>query len=949
MKRENLIPSAKFFSPRAVTVIALAGLLFSVLGRAETGVQVTTFKTHSRLVLRVDDNVGVEWSPKDKSFELVLKGTSLTDLGAPVGSEERWLAGFASIQDPRIESLSFKELSDGVKISGKWRFPTGKESLAAPKMESFHYRERAVSRFVVDFWVKKGPTAAEVDLERKKAERLGVLKNAEEKAKERAAKRAEIEKKRTELEDLGKFCRQPLDESKDVFLQMIPVHEKVVFNRWFPATTPDVNFPYYEPKTKDKDAQYVRLALDLYKQGKPGLVIRTLDFFDTEHPDSAFKTEMQFLRANTLIKLGHQDEADQILQELMTEQTTSPVALHSGMFLAGKLIQSGSYLASLESFLWLINHYPDHRLSWLFHLGAGESLYYLKQTDRALKEYEWVLENSPEAKGKSEAALRLGDLYMERFQYDQALASYYHGLARFKEQANEFPAIHLNRAEALYGLGQYDRASESFVEFLKKYPSYPQGWRAMYRLGEIHGRKKVAAATTAESRKWFSETINRFPFSPGATLSRIRLVPCEDHGGFNVDSASRFFKTEAAQFEGAGEIAMKRYRDYRGLAYVRTLIAFGKEDRAVSAAIQELQSSGNSEVRPVLSGLLAALFQKHILNLLAQGKKYEALSFYREKVTFVPKEEAGLGPEYLLKLSQAASDLELGKFATDLTQSYEKAKESQIKQATRTLASVEEKVLGLPPQKLSDSASDLEIRLKASEQSFTQAKALWMSNGAAEESKIRQHLDSVVEESLHSYEKEIILGIIEEKAGKFSAALKHASRAQILMPQSSDGKSSRDRRVDFWLAKLYAQVGDPKAAVEMYRSLESYASAKDQEKETGGARSEAAVIGLPPVPMADSLMLMEGELFEKMGNWGEAATAYSRIVEAGRGGNHAKYEYARALLKSGESQDRGKALATLEKIADAKNGDFWGKMAREALATEKRKDSSNGDAKEGTK
>jgi len=47
----------------------------------------------------------------------------------------------------------------------------------------------------------------------------------------------------------------------------------------------------------------------LYEQGKNALALRTLVFFDDEHPNSAFREEMTFLRANALIKLGMTEEA----------------------------------------------------------------------------------------------------------------------------------------------------------------------------------------------------------------------------------------------------------------------------------------------------------------------------------------------------------------------------------------------------------------------------------------------------------------------------------------------------------------------------------------------------------------------------------------------------------------------------------------------------------------
>jgi hypothetical protein len=67
---------------------------------------------------------------------------------------------------------------------------------------------------------------------------------------------------------------------------------------------------------------------------------------------------------------------------------------------------------------------------------------------------------------------------------------------------------------------------------------------------------------------------------------------------------------------------------------------------------------------------------------------------------------------------------------------------------------------------------------------------------------------------------------------------------------------------------------------------------------------------------------------------------YARALEDKVGGDQMSYQYARALLKSGQ---REKALAQFEKLATsserdpaaAKQNDFWKKLATETLADEK--------------
>jgi tetratricopeptide (TPR) repeat protein len=904
--------------PVRQTILALMAVAVSagqVFG-GDQAIEVKTFKTHSRLAFRIDEGVDVEKKNVKGGFEILLKGAGLADFGVPLGEEDLWKAKFRGLGDPRLDSIQFTEVPGGLRVSGKWVFPTGPKAPADAQMEWFDYREKTPPLYVVDFWVKKGPTVAEVQAARRQAERLDELGKAEAAARERKERKLASAKRESESSDVTSFCQKPLSGSSDVFLPLLPAHEKVDFSRWFSTTTPDSQFVYYEPKTKTRDAQYVRLALDLYRKGKPALVLRTLDLFEVEHPDSDFRHQMKFLRANAMIKLGLHQEAESILERLKISGKASPEALYSGMYLVGKRLREGSALAALENALWLMKHFAEHRLNWVFHLGAAESLYALKQTERAAKEYEWIVEHAQDPSAKAEAAFRIGDLYLDRFRHDQALAAYSRALSHFGEEARTFPSIHVNRAEALYGIEDYSRAKEAFNDFLEKFPAHPSGWRATMRLGEILGRDGAE-----DSRKWFYETINRYPFSPGATLSRLRLIPCGDHGGFNYESAERFFSDEATKFDGRGEVSLGLYREFRGLAHVRSLIAFGKQDSAVTVAISEMQATGRQEAREIFGQILSTLYQNRILALLNEGKKYEALAFYNEKSGLIPRVSTRDEPDYLLRLSHAASDLRLGKLALGLLTTYKQVVDRGA--FGRTVAGVD---LGV------------ERKLEESEIRFAEAKALWVDVGLAEEGKIREHLGAVVEESPFSFEREIILALLDDRAGKTKAALAHALKAQILRPTKVGSAVATDWQIEAWVADLQARAGDLGVALEMYRNVERILKLAGG-KEPKDSASVAVVLGVPLAPSLDGVLIAQAELLERLGRWGDVAANYSRAMEEGLGGSRSAYGYARALLKAGDPASRAKAISTLQKLINDKadpgaGPDFWKKLAAETLSGE---------------
>lgn len=889
-----------------------------------------SFSTHSRLMVRADSSVKVSYKEVPGGFELLFKNLNLFDVGAPLGAEKEWLKQFKPLEDSRVSRVELSQSKNGVIVHGTWKFPSGRLALASPKMERFEFRQADPGFYVLDFWVKPGPTAIEAKIAAKKARDREVLRQVDEESKRRKAKREEVERARAELEDVKPFCRKPLDSSRDVFLAYQPEQEPFEMTRWFPLVTPDRAYKYLEPTGDSKDAQYARLALSLYQQGKPALAIRTIDFLVDEFPKSVYRSEMRFLRANAMVKLGDEESALRILAQIVAGSGQSPTAMNSALYLAKRSMEKSQYLVALETFLWLSRHYPTHRNAWLFHFGAAECLKNLRQTDRAAAEYELVAAKAPDRRSQAEAVIRIGDLYMMRQQYDQALASYYQVNARYPEEAKEFASIRINRAEALYWLGQYERAEQEFRGFLASFPGNSTGWRATLRLGEIIGRRAGDEAR-AESRKWFHQTVNAFPFTPGAVLARARLLPCEDHAGFNYETATRFFEGEAKAYTGGDQVFMANYREFIGLARIRTMIGMGQYDDGVDAAIAMLKSNPKGEARNIAANTLRALLRRTVLDRLAKGEKYEALQFYKARQADVPKarDESDFAEvDYLLRLAQAASDLGFGELAGQLTASH--GEQMRKDAPARGIA-----------------AEDLDRNIERSVRAFTEAKALWVAEGMKNEPKIRELLAEVIEESEYSYEREVLYGLMAEKAGKLATARKHSLKAQLLMPKTgtADEQAIESARVDFWVAGLEGRVGDPRVAIETYKRL---AELKLPASGTGIRMDATAVLGLKQLPSRERVLMAQGDLLgDRLGRWGEAAATYQMAVDAGLGGNQAMYEFSRALGKSPRASDREKSRQALERLAESDQDDFWRRLARQALATESGKYQPKKKAKEG--
>jgi tetratricopeptide (TPR) repeat protein len=930
-------------------MLAWVGVPAYAVGPAETialsetnpqkAIQLVTFRSHSRLVLNVDEGVDPVWKTDRYGFELTLKGLLLSDLGAPLGLEEAWAREIEQeLKDPRLASLQLLERNGALVLRGRWNFPTGEDAPAEPAMERFDYRQKEPVRYVVDFWMKSGPTVAEARYARERALREAERRRAEIEADKRRQRRIASLRKRESVEDLTTFCREPLKEGTDVFLEFVPFHIVPEYTQWLPSTTPDSSYDYYLDGGTDvrsapgPDASFVRTALQLYKEGKFGLAVKTIEMFEADHPKSQFRPEMRFLRANALIKLGHEAQALPILRELVARQRASAVSLHAAMYLAGKHAKANETLQALESFLWLTTHYGSHRLNWVFHLGAAEQLFKMRQATRAAQEYQWIVDNAPEKRDQAYAAFRIGDLFVERKQYERALAAYFEALQKFPAEAEQDPGVYLNRAEVLYWIGDRQRATEGFRSFLERFANHPAAWRATYRLGELAGRV-ATPESQAESRKWFGETINRYPYSPGATLARLALLPCGDHGLMTLESARRFLDGDALKFDGANEVVMNRYPDFRAIQRIRALVTYDQFESAVEAALEELgRSEMRFEGRKFAQRVIRPAFRKALLANLDSGREYEALSFYRRhssQVMGVPAENDVTPTDYLLRLSRVAANLGMAEASRDISKAYEKIDSRRA--AERKLAQESDS----PKDPVAKELEEIERERKASEKSFAEARSLWIQEGSglkkkiAQEEKIRELLSQVSDETSFSYPKELLLGLLDDKAGRAASALSHAQKARLLVT-SEEHRQDVDR-LDAWIASLHAKAGDPRAAVDLYRQLEKRVAQAGEKRKPAG-EGVASALGVPPFPRLEDLIVAEGEVLASTGQWGEAAQAYARAVEAGLGGNRTKFEYARALTKTGSDEGKAKARKVLEEMAASKKDDFWRKLAAESLA-----------------
>jgi hypothetical protein len=355
---------------------------------------------------------------------------------------------------------------------------------------------------------------------------------------------------------------------------------------------------------------------------------------------------------------------------------------------------------------------------------------------------------------------------------------------------------------------------------------------------------------------------------------------------------------------------------------VRALVSLDHEDQAIQAVTERIPSAKDPRTKDVLVATARVALRQLVTRLMDEGHPYEALVVYKRYDWVVPASGDPSLFDFMLRLSREAADLGLGSFAEGLASKYASL-------GTTSAGAVPGRE---PATRDAESEQDIEDRLKEAEQAFSRAKALWVDRGVGAADDIRHLLDRVTEESPYSAEKQVLLGLMDEKAKQYREAVSHVAKAELLVPAADWVVRPR---LKYWMARLTAAAGDETTALKLYSDLQA---GPQPDPKAVKAAAPAAVrwnsLGLPALPGPADLAIEHAMLHETAGRWAQAAAAYKAALDAKVETNRILFGYARALAKSGDPGARAAAKDALKKIAGGKEDDFWKKLVSESAPSD---------------
>ena len=224
-------------SPKLKPVVVTSLLISATCSYGKEPLQLLTFKTFSRISIALPDSqIPAEISTRKDGFDLLLRGMTLTDLALSEqqSQQKRWVSELKNLKDSRLQALSIQESETGLRISGTWRFPGGRQTLAFPEMEVFDYLTTESAQYTVDFWVKEGLSVLEYEEGQKKTNIVEHFKKIKKEERSRQNRKIAAEKAHAESENWTYFCQESLSDENDLFLRFYPIHKQIDFFKMGP-------------------------------------------------------------------------------------------------------------------------------------------------------------------------------------------------------------------------------------------------------------------------------------------------------------------------------------------------------------------------------------------------------------------------------------------------------------------------------------------------------------------------------------------------------------------------------------------------------------------------------------------------------------------------------------------------------------------------------------------
>lgn len=293
--------------------------------------------------------------------------------------------------------------------------------------------------------------------------------------------------------------------------------------------------PIYQIEAKDTDEnKQARLLLTLRKNNRANVFLKTVDWFFHKYPRSEYAEILKFMWADVLYDQWREtqkpedlDVALQKYEEAMKDFPKSPLTERTQLLSAYSQLERGDALASLQAFQAHSRKFPDSVNKDLVKLAMAEAYSQLNRGEDALKIYDDVIQNAKRPQDRIRASFLKPDIFFQKKKDKEAIDEYKKLLAKYPNEAADFPSASFNMAAAQFRQGNYRQSLQDHLDFVKKFPTNSYSGYALTRVGEL---LEILGVDPSRVMGAYLETYFRYGSTPGAVVARLRLLSSRMRG-----------------------------------------------------------------------------------------------------------------------------------------------------------------------------------------------------------------------------------------------------------------------------------------------------------------------------------------------------------------------------------------------------------------------------------
>ncbi len=241
----------------------------------------------------------------------------------------------------------------------------------------------------------------------------------------------------------------------------------------------------FYPESKWVDDALLLLGKCFYYRRDYKKAMRKFDEILQLYPNSDFIPETRLLKAKTYIGLEEYDAAEELLNEIASDDSVPKRIREEAKYeLGGLYFKKENYELAAENFRSSARSAKNKLIKAMSQYRLGECLIRLERYDEAPAVFRRAVKEAPNEDFLSQAMFKLGQAYSLKGDYDRAIKTFKNALAK-EYDVKRIPRIKLELANNLKLRGDLAEAIKWYENIIEEHKRTDASARSYYALGQI--------------------------------------------------------------------------------------------------------------------------------------------------------------------------------------------------------------------------------------------------------------------------------------------------------------------------------------------------------------------------------------------------------------------------------------------------------------------------------